>query len=193
MEIRDKVILADVDGVLFDWEYHFYKWLKENYDMERVTSDYCVGHSLGLTKKDGHKYVHKFNNSGDIKCLSPYKDAIKYVRKLHEEHGYIFHVISSMSDKLLTQNWRTQNLIDVFGNVFDGFEFLSMGSGKDIALAKWEGTECFWIEDKEENVKTGNKFGLVGILMAHEHNRDCFDETRVKNWKEIYDIITGGL
>ena len=37
----------------------------------------------------------------------------------------------------------------------------------------------------------GNDAGLEGILIAHNWNMDCFDETKVKTWKEIYNIITG--
>ncbi|MBI33590.1 MAG: hypothetical protein CMD98_06960 [Gammaproteobacteria bacterium] len=191
-EIRDKVILTDVDGVLFDWQFHFYQHCRKELGLERLTSEYDVSNSLGLgSRKKGSLIVRNFNKSEAMKSLSPFKDAIKYVRKLHEEHGYIFHVITSQTHDNLAKEYRKQNLINTFGNVFEGFTILNTGQDKDKELSKWEGTECWWIDDKEANIKMGNQFGLRGLLMAHEHNMDCFDEERVKSWKEIYDIITG--
>mgnify|MGYP000693985636 CR=1 FL=1 len=56
---------------------------------------------------------------------------------------------------------------------------------------KWEGTECFWIEDKVENAELGVKYGLESLLIEHGHNMDCADIALMKNWKEVYDFITG--
>ena len=189
--MRDKVILTDVDGVLLDWSYHFFKWIKEEHGLERLTMEYKIGNALAIPIKKGYELVREFNMSEHMLVLSPYKDAIKYVRKLHEEHGYIFHIITSQTSNVKAQNWRLQNLYEVFGNVFEGSTFLPCGADKDKELAKWEGSECYWIEDKEENIVMGNEFGLDGILMAHEYNLGAFSSRRVKNWKEIYQIITG--
>ena len=40
--VRDKVILTDCDGVLLDWEYHFYKWVLETHGLEQKQSIYSV-------------------------------------------------------------------------------------------------------------------------------------------------------
>jgi len=191
--MKDKVILTDVDGVLLDWSYHFFKWIKKEYGLERLTMEYGMGDCLGINKDLGNKYIREFNNSPEMKKISPFRDSIKYVRKLHEEHGYIFHAITSQTDDVHAQNWRKQNLIETFGNVFDGFTILGCGDDKDEALSEWEGTECYWIEDKEDNIIAGNKFGLDGILMSHEYNFGSYCSIRVDNWKEIYKIITGEM
>ena len=189
--VRDKVILTDCDGVLLDWEYHFYKWVLETHGLEQKASIYSVAKALEIPWKESALLIKEFNESEMMKRLSPLRDAVKYVRKLHEEHGYIFHVITSQSDDPTAQDYRKENLFNVFGDVFDGFTILKTGQNKDKVLAKWEGTECYWIEDKVNNLKMGNDAGLEGILIAHNWNMDCFDETKVKTWKEIYNIITG--
>ena len=189
--VRDKVILTDCDGVLLDWEYHFYKWVLETEGLHQLTGEYSVAKALNIPLKTGAKLIQTFNKSEMIRSLSPLRDSVKYVRKLHEEHGYIFHVITSQTDDPTAQEWRKENLRNVFGDVFDGFTILKTGQNKDKVLAKWEGTECYWIEDKVSNIKMGNDAGLEGILIAHNWNMDCFDETKVKTWKEIYNIITG--
>ena len=103
-----------------------------------------------------------------MKTLSPLRDAIKYVRKLHEEHGYIFHVITSQTNCKLAQEYRKENLRNVFGDtMWDGFTILNTGQDKDEALKEWENTECWWIEDKAANIGMGNDAGLRGILIDH--------------------------
>ena len=100
----------------------------------------------------------------------------------------------------MARNWRMQNLHNVFGDVFDGITILGTGEDKDEELAKWEGTNCWWVEDKMANIVMGNKVGLEGILMSHIHNKtsvfdwhDGDDCHEVQNWKEIYYLITGEL
>ena len=189
--VRDKVILTDCDGVLLDWEYHFYKWVWETHGLEQKQSIYSVAKALEIPWKESALLIKEFNESEMMKKLSPLRDAVKYVRKLHEEHGYIFHIITSQSDDPTAQDYRKENLFNVFGDVFDGFTILKTGQNKDKVLAKWEGTECFWIEDKVANLEMGEVAGLEGILMDHHWNGDDELFKRVKTWKEIYNIITG--
>jgi hypothetical protein len=191
--LNEKVILTDCDGVLLDWSYSFYKWIKKTKDLDRLTMDYNIGKSLGINHKDGHKLVNLFNKSEYMKNLWPLRDAIKYVRKLHEDHGYIFHVITSQTNDTLAQEYRKENLINIFGNVFDDITILNCGQDKDNELSKWENSDCWWIEDKAENIRAGLKFNLNPILIAHDHNISDFDVgyCRVQNWKEVYNTITG--
>ena len=189
-EINDKLILTDCDGVLLDWEYHFYKWLKETEGYGRLGPEYNIGKAIGVAQKTGAKFVNLFNRSEYMKTLSPMRDAIKYVRKLHEEHGYIFHVITSQTNCRLAQEYRKENLRNVFGEVFDGFTILNTGQDKDEALKKWEGTECFWVEDKAANIKMGNDVGLRGILIDHTWNKTCsYECERARKWKDVYETM----
>ena len=191
-EIKDKVILTDCDGVLLDWEFHFYRWLEKTEGFHRLSDDYAVAKAIGIPQKTAARYVNLFNRSEEMKRLSPLRDAIKYVRKLHEEHGYIFHVITSQTNCKLAQEYRKENLRNVFGEVFDGFTILNTGQDKDETLKRWEGTECFWVEDKAANIKMGNDVGLRGILIDHSWNRTCtYECERARKWKDVYEIITG--
>jgi len=126
--------------------------------------------------------------------LTPHLDAIKYVKKLHEEHGYVFHVVTSQTDNLHAQNLRIQNLKALFGEtVFEEITILDTGADKDDALLKYKDTGCWWVEDKPENAEIGVLLGLEGILMEHNHNKDYLSTNimTAKNWKEVYEIITG--
>lgn len=191
--MKDKVILVDVDGVLLDWEHHFERWMiRHGYEVKQA-GVYCMATKHGLTRKEVKPLIRMFNESAWIRKISSLRDAVKYVRKLHEEHGYIFHVISSLSDDEYAQHLRTKNLREVFGeSVFDRFTYLDTGAPKDEALVQYAGTGCWWVEDKIENVDEGIKQGLSGILMAHDHNAEYGGQAyRVQNWKQIYNIIVG--
>lgn len=197
MNLSDKVILVDVDGVLLDWEYAFTMWMdKHGFEVqEGFESDYHVGRRYGLTRVEKERLVRMFNESAWIRKLPPLRDAIKYVKKLHEEHGYVFRVISSLSDDNYAQHLRTKNLIEMFGpSVFETFLYLDTGADKDIALEPYRNTGCYWIEDKPENADLGDELGLETFLVRHHHNDSVMVNdgvTRVANWKEIYEYITG--
>jgi len=197
MAMSDKVILVDVDGVLLDWEYAFTGWMeKHNYKVvEGQENDYHIGTRYGLPEEDKERIVRMFNESAWIRKLPPLRDAIKYVKKLHEEYGYVFRVISSLSDCYYSQHLRTKNLIEMFGpSVFENFTYLDTGADKDEALEQYRGTGCYWIEDKPENANLGDNLGLESILVNHHHNRTAEVNqyvNRANNWEEIYELIVG--
>jgi FMN phosphatase YigB (HAD superfamily) len=191
--MKDKVILVDCDGVLLDWEYAFDMWMTHHgHQMtEGGWNSYKIGERYGI--QDGKKMIRHFNESAAIGFLPPLRDAIHYVKKLHEEHGFIFHAITSLSNDQNAQTLRTSNLKRLFGEtVFEKFVYLDTGADKDDALLPYKGTGCYWVEDKYTNVDLGISLGLTGILVAHSHNVEYNGSaTRVQNWKEIYNIITG--
>jgi len=190
--LKDKIILTDCDGVLCDWEHSFDRWM--NRHGYKIVNDglYKMDEKYEIPRNEAQRLIRMFNESATIRRLPPFRDAIKYVKKLHEEHGYIFHVITSMSDDEYAQHLRTKNLSELFGpSVFDKFVYLDCGADKDEALAKYENTGCWWIEDKPDNARVGKYFGLNPLLMSHEHNADDKDIPRVLNWRNIHDVILG--
>lgn len=191
--MKDKVILTDCDGVLFDWEYSFDQWMKRHGYTVKETGCYMMDIKYGLEKTETSRLIRMFNESAWIRKLPPLRDAIHYVKKLHSEHGYIFHAITSLSNDDYSQHLRTKNLREMFGDtVFEKYVYLDTGADKDEELAVYEGSGCYWIEDKPENADTGIKFGLDGILVIHDHNKDYEGTAKcVRNWKEIYNYITG--
>lgn len=193
--MKDKVILVDCDGVLLDWEYSFDQWMKRHgYKVvDGEGNHYKMGPKYGINGSEASRLIRMFNESATIRKLPPLRDTIKYVKKLHEEHGYVFHAITSLSNDQYAQHLRTKNLIELFGpTVFEKYTYLDCGADKDEALAEYKGTKCWWIEDKPENAQVGADLGLNSILMIHDHNRDTqVDAYYVHNWSEVYDLITG--
>lgn len=191
--MKDKVILVDCDGVLLDWAYSFDRWMNREGFVICDKFDYDCAIRYGIPKQEVKKLIRYFNESASIGFLPPFRDAMYYVKQLHEKHGFVFHCITSMSSDPFAQKLREVNLAKVFGDtVFEKVICLDCGADKDEELDKYSGTGCYWVEDKMENADVGIECGLDSILMSHEHNSNYKgDALIVRNWKEIYEKIVG--
>lgn len=192
--MREKIILTDCDGVLLDWEWAFSVWMREKgYTMTEgaKTSYYLHEHYQELDQKDAKKIVKQFNESAAIGFLPALRDSTYYVKRLHEEHGYQFRVITSLSKNKDAQRLRDMNLRKIFGDAIETIICLDTGADKDEALAPYKDSGLWWIEDKPQNADCGYDLGLSSLLVEHGHNMDhACNYPVVKNWKEIYEIIT---
>jgi len=155
---------------------------------------YDIGKRYGIDHEQGRKLIKIFNESAAIGFLPPLRDAMYYIKRLHEEHGYVFHAITSLSLDPNAQELRRMNLNKLFGKTaFEEIICLDTGADKDAALEPYRDTGHYWIEDKIVNCQVGTALGLKSLLMEHGHNMDYEDVNipRVKNWREIYNIIVG--
>jgi len=191
--MTNKLILTDADGVLLDWEWAFSVWMRERgYTLtEGAKKSYYLHHHYNeLEEKDARKIVRTFNESAAIGFLPALRDSTYYVKRLHEEYGYQFRVITSLSLDKDAQRLREMNLRKIFGDAIESVICLDTGSDKDDALAPYQDSGLYWIEDKPANADVGYYLGLKSILIEHGHNmHHVCDYPIVKNWKEIYDII----
>lgn len=192
MKLHEKLILVDCDGVLLDWQYGFFRWMKQHGYKPVVHGEYDIAKTFDLEPEYAKTLVRNFNESAAMGWLPQFKDAVKYVRKLHEEHGFIFHCITSLSLDEYAGKLRKKNLEALFGKtVFEKIQCLDCGADKDEALEVYKDTGCLWVEDKPENAEAGVFIGLNSVLIEHPHNQKYYDPRvqKVKNWKEIYDMI----
>ena len=188
----NKIILTDCDGVLLNWEYAFDCWIKSKGYIKYKTGLYSVGEAYGLTKEESLELIIQFNESASIGYIPPLRDAIHYVKKMHEEQGFIFHVITSLGKNIYAQRLREQNLQKLFGSAIDRVICLDTGADKQEALEQYRDSGLLWVEDKIENARLGLEMGLESILMEHRFNMNVSDIPLVKNWKEIY-LYTKGI
>lgn len=191
------LILVDADGVLLDWEWAFSVWMQERgYTLTEYNkkSYYLHDHYNELSREDAPKIIKIFNESAAIGFLPALRDSMYYVKRLHEEHGYKFHCITSLSTDRNAIKLRERNLAKLFGKTaFERVVCLETGADKHEALEEYRNTGCWWIEDKPENAEAGYNVGLRPLLMEHGHNFEYKHPhiKLVKNWKHIYNIITG--
>lgn len=197
-EMREKVILTDVDGVLLDWTYSFTRYMDQQYGRKPVRFDtYNMAKAFDVTDDEIQAIISRFNESIHIRNLTPKGDAIKYVKKLHEEHGFVFHAITAVGDDRDTRLSRIENLNRLFGNT--AFEevfcvgrgtYAKPGESKRHILEKYKDTGCMWIEDHHGHAVDGLELGLNALLMDSFHNRGWHhpDIPRVTSWREIYEL-----
>jgi len=190
-----KVILTDADGVLLNWEYAFSCWMQQHghTEVENANWIYDIGDRFGVTKETGKLLVKQFNESAAIGFLPALRDAMYYVKRLHEEHGYVFRCITSLSLDKNAYKLRKMNLEKLFGETaFEELVCLDTGADKDDALEQYRDSGLYWIEDKLSNAQLGLDLGLNAILIEHGFNmNDDIPEgmKKVVNWKEVYEHI----
>lgn len=193
------LILTDADGVLLNWEDTFKQWMRRHGFEIKEKKAYC-SHGIdpavmyGITDEESSRYIRMFNDSANIGWLPPYKDAIKYVKKLHEEHGYIFHVITSFTDDLYAYELRKKNLANLFGpTAVQKMVILGIGESKEESLSDYKDSGLVFIEDRAANADLGLELGLDSIMMMQEYNQNYTGNAlKVDSWKQIYDYIAYG-
>ena len=194
--MQSNLILTDVDGVILDWEYAFNVWA-QTHGYSRIEGGqykYSIGKRYGISEEEAKRLIKYFNESAAIGFLPPLRDSMYYLKRLHEKHGFIFHAITSLSKDQHSCKLREMNIKKLFGETaFEKFVFLDTGADKDEALEPYRNSGLYFIEDKIDNCVTGANMGLSSLLMTHGHNMDFIhSEIRhVKNWKQIYEIVTG--
>ena len=188
----DKRIILDCDGVLLDWAYAFDVWMVEHgYSKISNTNQYYEQtRRYGISQVEAVSQIKKFNESGCVGFIPAFRDSVEYVTKL-SELGWKFEVISCLDKDKYAQKLRQKNLLHLFGDVFDFIDCaLDFTVGKEqYLLDRYKGKNYYWIEDSVDHAESGKRVGLNSILMDHPYNKE-WDGPRVKNWKEIYQIIT---
>jgi beta-phosphoglucomutase-like phosphatase (HAD superfamily) len=193
MKLNEKLVLVDCDGVLVDWLYSFDTWMREHgYSIVDGVDSYDLDKTYGISKLEMKALVKNFNESAAICCIPPLRDAVKYVRKMHEELGCVFHCITSLSLNQYAAKLRRENIENLFGKTaFEKIVCLDTGADKDDALLPYIDSGCLWVEDKISNAELGTRMGLTSVLMEHSYSEDYTNDEiiKVKNWKEIYEMM----
>lgn len=146
-----------------------------------------------IPREQIRKLIRIFNESAAIGFLPAQRDSVYYIKRLHEEHGFRFHAITSLSLDSNAQKLREMNIRKLFGHTaFERIVFLDTGADKQEALEEYEGTGCWWIEDKPENAEVGYNLGLRPLMLEHGHNMHYHHHAvvTVKNWRHIYKLIS---
>lgn len=187
---QDRKILADVDGVLLDWESAFDAWMsKEGYEV-KAHGIYKQNERYDLGKWESDNLVKTFNESAWMGFLKPLRDSVDVLHQLSSNHYHI-ECITSLSTDHWAGELRRMNLNRWFGKIVRRCICLETGADKNDVLKEYQHSH-WWIEDKPENALAGLEAGLRPILMNHNYNEDFEhpDIVRVQNWREIYQIIT---
>lgn len=196
-DMKERIILTDVDGVLINWEFGFHIWMESHGHLVSDRKEYSVDRKYGLPDGIGMQQIQMFNESASIGFLPPLRDAQYYVKLLHEKWNYRFVAVTSFSDNEHAIKLREKNLVKLFGdNTFKDIICLPCGANKEAVLEDLgkKYPRHWWIEDLIENAEQGAIEGLRSLLMAHGYNYEhesLLDVTVVKDWEQIYNFVIG--
>lgn len=184
------LILTDIDGVVFDWDSAFRKFMERKGFVVAKPGIYHISEMFGISKEQAKNLTQEFNESGVIGYLKPLRDSKRYIKSLLEK-GFEFQAITSLSTNEFAGKLRRYNLDNEFGSDFN-CTCLDTGADKDDELKKYSPGH-WWIEDKPANCEAGLSAGHKVILVDHLYNRSYNnkDVIRVQSWKEIHNIILG--
>ena len=77
--MTDKIIIADCDGVLLDWEKHFNKWMVSlGYEIKHpeLSEMYCMEEKYDTTPEEGRRLIRTFNESSNMGFIEPFRDCL---------------------------------------------------------------------------------------------------------------------
>ena len=186
---RDRKILADVDGVLLDWETAFDAWMQEKGYKVYDKDVYKQSIRYNLNPLTADKLVQQFNECAWIGYLKPLKDSVDIIHKFASDNWHI-ECITSLSADHWAGELRRYNLERWFGRgAIRRVRCIETGADKDDILKEYEPGH-WWIEDKPENCEAGKRAGHKPIIVDHPYNREYDGAIRVQNWQEIFNLIT---
>jgi FMN phosphatase YigB (HAD superfamily) len=193
--MKNKLILTDCDGVLLHWEWSFDRWMTRHGYLKDREGHYDIEYCYGISKETANRLVEQFNETVYAGNIPPFLDAIRYVHKLHQDHGFVFHVITSIGNEPEIVESRRRNLHRVFGeSAFYRITCLSPNVTKQTVLEQYRGSGCWWLEDNVSNYNLGNQLGLTSLLVSQHYNiSHNAGNSRVNNWKQIYKRITNDV
>ena len=189
----DKIILTDIDGVVFDWHTAFVKWMElQGYSSTGVIHhDAEIHNEFGISLQEATVKREEFNASMACSILEPMRQSEEFIKKLHEE-GFHFIAITSLSDKPIAQYYRYLNLEDYFDtDVFVDVKCLPAGAPKMDALEEFQNTKLIYIDDRISNLEDALKVGLKPVMMKHAYNIHYNNGRvhQVSNWADIYKYV----
>jgi len=191
--LYEDVILTDIDGVVLNWVHSFDQLATLNGLQCVVYDQYSIHKRYGISPELSKRLVDDHNNGPRVGNIKPLRDAVKYIRMLHEEFGYVFHGITALSPTSENYKYRRENLDRLFGEgVFEKIVLTDNSEAKDGVLEDYKDTSCLWVEDLSEAAHMGIKHGLRPVLMKQLWNQDDIlypEVSRVNSWKEIYQMV----
>lgn len=165
-------IILDCDEVLLNWQRGFRTFLllsdKLNLD-PGPPNFYGISKWLGVSKERGNAWMREFIEveGNGFDRLDPVEGAVEAVHAMRAR-GYSLVVLTSCSDNPRTIERRRQNLIAVFGDVFEEIRGVPLGASKLPELMRHE--PSMFIDDHPGHIASGEVAGHTSVLMRASTN-----------------------
>lgn len=190
----EKILLTDLDGCAVKWNEAFDAYMHEHgYSLvQSAGDDYDLSNRYGVGWDVMKPLMHEFSTSAHIANLEPFPGAVEYLNEI-DCAGYKIIAITSIGDDPLTVQYRKENLLNTFGDIFHDVIHLPCGAHKADTLAQWKDTGRIWVEDYFPNALAGHNLGLNTVLITHpwnEHKDAPFPRVDPANaWETIYNLL----
>jgi uncharacterized HAD superfamily protein len=186
---------VDVDGVLADSVTAFLGWHNRvygtNYTFEQVT-DFDLSKLWGGTNEESVQKIITCYTSPEFEAVQPVLGAVEAIKKLAKDHELIIITARPASMIETTKNWICMFFPEMFDDIYFNDCLKSTGVyGKKQEQMKEAKIELL-IDDALKNVSISSEIGIPSLLLDYPWNQsDDLPKgvTRVKNWKEIVEII----
>lgn len=211
-----KNVILDVDATLLDWYGGFMTWLSrygftdiKNADVStHCSSDMdSIAAKIKLKSKDGctvhpndetlRGLIEMFNASAAFGKLVPYADSVKALHLMHNK-GFTLNVVSSYTNDYESMKLRENNLINVYGNIFNSITSLPLDSSK-VEYLKNQPRDSFIIEDSVSTLESAVKLDFDYpdhlLLIGQNHNLKAYKHSKYKEymrwvgWRDILEIF----
>jgi FMN phosphatase YigB (HAD superfamily) len=205
MNSQEQRIICDVDGCLLNWRSTFIDWIDNfgflksddptEYDMSKLIKiPGYVPATPYYTEQFSLRLSELFNQSYMLKKLPPIPGAVDSIKELHKA-GYKITIVSSYTTDFEAMKSREENLMNVFGPVFQEIVSLPLHSSKKEWLSKQNKNSIF-IEDSVKNIKDAIEVGFKPencYLIPQPYNMgddDILSFTfNVLSWQDIKGCI----
>ena len=199
VEIDEKLILTDVDGVLLNWRDAMNAHIRTCYDyhVQEVPDDlwsepFIWNDDIYAAGLGDNATLDAFNSGPMFSAMHPHADAIEVLPRLHR-NGWRIVGITSAGGDAMTAYRRRANLDAVFGPIFESVICLPPHTDKTPYLRTFP--RGVWVEDTPKNALAGLECGHVPFLMTGREVPEVPDPRirRVDTWREIASVLDAEL
>jgi FMN phosphatase YigB (HAD superfamily) len=176
-------LLLDADGVLLDWSGGLDRYLAATHPKLSLISHDESGFSLmdrmGIGGEEADRLISSFHVDPLFGQLKALPGAVVTLDIL--QHWFTMVVITACGTDPLTQQMRRDNLVSLFGDVFE--EIWCTDTFREKAKYLKMYPPSWWVEDHFSNAVMGALLGHHSVLIDAEHNRTSSHEKvhRVEN------------
>lgn len=143
--------------------------------------------ALDCTVEEYYQFCKK--NIDPVLSNVPIKpDASFYINKLKEEGHEIFFITARSTNDMNTPYETTKAYLDKHNIKYDK---LLVNSMKKEDVAKENKIDVL-IDDSIKHCTNVSKLGIPVLMVATDYNKQS-DFRKVKNWEEIYNVISKGM
>lgn len=183
-----KIILTDCDGVLFDFNTPFYKYVEARGHKVVNRSSYNLARAFGISEDEALDLCRAFSIPKNMSNL-PWRDgAVEMLQTLHRR-GFVFHFITSIDDSNRAARISQIRRVLPADGILD-ITCLGLCEPKyDYLEDVYTDTNLLWLEDAVSNYEDGLALGLDSYLIDQPYNRHFEVEPGNKRLYNLKDII----